>query len=145
MAKKPKKSGRHRPSSASNSDADVDGWLMSTIVDKVANYCARGRAHEALSDDDLVENWVHSLRVAAHDPFNYEKRAVEGDLMAEFAVRAQEPPYHLVKDALERFTSAAADLIEKIQKDDPERFAEINRGLEADIEIFKGNRDRTQN
>jgi hypothetical protein len=139
MAKPPRKS-----SAPSSVDDDVTGFLASRALDNQADYVARGRAQKDLSEKELTEKWVQAFRRMADDPRNRESRVFECDLESEFRLRHKEPPYELVREERERYKSAALAAIKEITQD-PDKFKEFGRDIEAEIEAYKAARDKRKN
>jgi hypothetical protein len=91
---------------ADKPDDEFRGWLRSETVDATADYAARGRKHKNMSGADLAAAWVSSFRKLSVDFTNPVLYAVHADLMGEYELRAEEPPYHLVADDMDRFAAA---------------------------------------
>jgi hypothetical protein len=132
-----------RGSQSSDLRTDIESWLASNSVDRVANYVARGRRHSSLQDDPLFEAWKSAMRAMAADPFSKERRMHEDDLVAEIKLRGLTVPYEDVKDAFEKLISSAVKMAETLSQypDDAER---INEEIVKDIQEFKNKRDRAQ-
>jgi hypothetical protein len=122
----------------------VTGYLANKEVDDQADYIARGRTHKDLSEQELTKQWVQAFKRMAHDPRNRESRAIQSDLNCEFRLRGKEPPHALVREELERYSSAARAVIEELEQDN-DKFEEFGRDLLADIEAFKAARDKSKN
>jgi hypothetical protein len=123
---------------------DVEGWVSSSATDRVADYAARGRKHQSLSDELLTAEWILAFRRMADDVRDPELRAAEEDFKSEFRLRRKEPPFAPIRDDFERFIANCEAAIKDIRDDDPLRYEEINQGIEQEIASFKATRDRTK-
>jgi hypothetical protein len=135
-----------RPNNADSAfEQDALSWLASQHMDELAQYLSRGRSHRNLTEQQLSEGWIEALGKVADDPSDYENRATLNALTCEFGVRGHEPPYALAREQVERYLSVAAAVIGEIEKENPEKLADIEHGLEADVEAFKAARDKLKN
>jgi hypothetical protein len=135
-----------RPNTAGSAfEQDAMGLLASQQVDELAQYLSRGRSHRNLTEQQLTERWIEAMKRRADDPRNHEMRATLNALTCEFVMRGSEPPHALVREDFERYRSAVAAVIEEIKKENPDKLADIGRGLEADVEAFRAARDKSKN
>jgi hypothetical protein len=126
-------------------EKDVEGWLASDATDKLADYAGRGRKHRHLSDEDLLSGWLAAFKLMADDVRDYERRAVEQDYNSEFFLRKKEPPYDLIREDFERYIAETSRAIEDLKRDDPAKYEEIARSIDADIKHFRSSRDQSKN
>jgi hypothetical protein len=123
---------------------DVEGWIASNSTDRIADYAARGRKHQRLTDDELTAAWVAAFRGMADNVADHKWRDEEEDAKSEMLLRNREPPYGLVKAEFDKFIAETSRAIEDLERNDPVRFAEMNREIEGDLTTFKEIRDRTK-
>lgn len=67
-------------------------FLEAGQMDKRASYLSRGRAFQALSDDQLAERIAAAFTGMVADPLDADKYRMVDDLSSEFRVRGKEPP-----------------------------------------------------
>jgi hypothetical protein len=115
-------------------EAEVQALLASTQMDQTADYSARGRTYQHLAQNDLLEAWITAFKamVDAGIPGDLVARQRERDLASEIKLRGIEPPYSMVKDAVDRFCSAVVGRV----KADPEAMERLTESLEADFAKF---------
>jgi hypothetical protein len=121
-------------------ETDFRLFLMHTTLNGAADYAARGRKFESLSNDQLTEHFVETFRKLADDPAKWEHRALKNDLVAEFQLRDIEPPCDLVSGEFKRVCDAVSKKLDAMQKEDPDHYAEVNRGLAWDFGRFLSER-----
>jgi hypothetical protein len=124
---------------------DVLGYLSSTGTDKLADYATRGRKHQHLSTEDLTIAWKTAVRAMVDDVLNYELRSVAEDLKSEFLLRKTEPPYHFVREDMDRYFAEVDRAIQALKNEDPAKYEAMSRGVVQDLEEFKAARDRNKN
>ena len=118
---------------------DVDSWLESGRIDDMAHYAARGRAFEALSDDELEREWIASFRAMVKD-YRPETRNRFGDLSYEFEFRGKQAPYEMAKPEADKLSALAAAMMEEITRD-PARYREVAASLNEDLDEYRRKRD----
>lgn len=123
---------------------DVDGWMKSNSVDKTADYIARGRKFESLSDEQLQIKWIAAFRRMAASYTDMNARSLQGDLSAEYSLRGHPEPYRLVLAESAEYVKAAIAAIEQIKAADPAGYNEMATEIEIDVEKFKSERDRSK-
>jgi hypothetical protein len=138
MAKRRKQPG-HRQIDKKARD-DVLAFLIENGMERVLGYLQEGRRFEALDGADLRSEWIAAFKVIAGNPVDPEFRKRFADLQDEMELRRIEPPYDEVKKELDAFVDHATQLYERL-KADPERLAEVNQELQADIDAVKAKRD----
>jgi hypothetical protein len=124
-------------------EADCRSFTIHETLDELANYAARGRKFESLSDDQLTDHFGETFRKLADDPAKWEYRALTKDLVAEFQMRNIEPPYDLVSEEFDRVCEAVLRHLDRMKKEDPDRYAEMNREVARDFARFLSERDRS--
>jgi len=98
---------------------------------RTQSYLQRGRRFEGLNDEALASRWVHDMRVWAK--CIREKPATLDDADAEYKLREQEAPYHLVTAELEEIVAAALEVHAAMSEEDRERAgADMVAEYEAD-------------
>ena len=53
---------------------DVESFLLSASLDRIANYVARGRSFKPLSDAELSDRWIEAFKAMADTPFDEHRR-----------------------------------------------------------------------
>jgi hypothetical protein len=124
---------------------EVDGWVASNATDALADYATRGRKHQHLTDDELLNAWRKAFAHMADDVRDYERRAATEDLKSEFILRKKEPPYDLIRAEFERYMAEANRAIEELEADDPAQYEKMGREIETDLEKFRSSRDKSKN
>jgi hypothetical protein len=124
---------------------DVESWITSQATDKVADYAARGRKHQHLTDEVLTAVWRDAFRLMADDVRDYDRRAAEDDFKAEFVLRKKEPPYDLIREDFERYIAETDRAIAELEADDPAQYEEMTRGVNRDLEDFRSFRNKPKN
>lgn len=124
---------------------DVEGWLASKATDGLADYAARGRKHQHLTDDELLNAWRKAFAHMADDVRDYGRRAATDDLKSEFILRKKEPPYDLIRAEFERYIAETNRAIEELEANDPAQFEKMGREIEIDLEKFRSSRDKSKN
>lgn len=114
----------------------IESWLASGAADLAAEYAARGRKHQNLSDDALSSGWVSAFRDMVANIDDLDRRAALRDFDSELSLRGQEPRYDLVRDELDRFRRAACGIAEQLERDDPVKFEQMERQADSDLREF---------
>jgi hypothetical protein len=96
-------------------DKDFDAF---EVFDATADYATRGRKHRDMSDNDLSAAWVISFKNVARDFTNPQFWSIQNDLSAEYALRAETPPYGLVAEDRTRLVAAMLTMAKEIGTDD---------------------------
>jgi len=114
-------------------EAEVQALLASTQMDQTADYLARGRTHQHLAQNELLDAWIRAFKavVDAGIPGDLVARQRESDFASEIKLRGIEPPYSMVKDAVDRFCSAVAGRMKA-----PDAMQRLADSLEADLAKF---------
>jgi hypothetical protein len=128
--------------SVDKTEDEVRGWLRSETVDATADYVARGRKHQGLPHADLAAAWISSFRKLSFEFENPELHAAQADLSAEYSLRAQEPPYHLVIDDMNRLSTGIKSEVEALS---PEKRDQISEKMFERYSAFQASRDRNPN
>ena len=128
--------------SADKAEDEVRGWLRSETVDATVDYVARGRKHQNLLGADLAAAWISSFRRLSFEFKNPELHAVQADLSAEYGLRAEEPPYHLITDDMYRLSAGMKEDVEALS---PEKRHEISEKMFERYSTFQASRDRKRN
>jgi hypothetical protein len=128
--------------SADKAKDEVRGWLRSETVDATVDYVARGRKHQNLLGADLAAAWISSFRRLSFEFKNPELHVVQADLSAEYGLRAEEPPYHLVTDDMDRLSTGIKRNVEALS---PEKRDQISEKMFERYSTFRANRDRNRN
>lgn len=110
--------------------------LNSKRVDEASQYVERGRPYQALSDNDLHEHWLRTMRAWGNNPRDQGLQKLQDDLSSEYLLRGREAPLEEVPDVLERLANAAADQLKRVGEETPERLTEINSELEDELQQF---------
>ena len=127
---------------ADKADDEVRGWLRSENVDATADYVARGRKHQGMPSADLAAAWISSFRRLSFEFRNYELHVVQADLSAEYHLRAEKPPYHLVTDDMDRLSAGIKRDVEALS---PEKRDQISEKMFERYSTFQASRDRKRN
>ena len=141
--RKSKTRGRPRLTRASQAERDVETFLASQQTDDAADYASRGRVFKPLTDQQLAEKWVSTFRDMADAPDDQALRALETDLRSEFRLRNIEPPHEQIKSEMDRLVAHLSSRFEKLERDDPDRFTEMNEEMEQDIADLKARMKRS--
>jgi hypothetical protein len=128
----------------SNSDKDniVHSWVNSSSVDDIADYAARGRRYETISDSELSSAWVQAFKASAQNIHNKEQRRLQIDYGAELSLRGIQPPFDLVRDDMELMFASIQAWMATLTS---EELNSLGQSVETDFEAFKGKRDKEQN
>jgi hypothetical protein len=94
--------------------SDVAAWTLSNSVDSTGEYARSGRKHRSLSDENLVKQWIDAFRAVAKDFTNLALWRAETDLVAEFTLRNQTPPYDVIAVELEQLGSTMMLTVERM-------------------------------
>src|SRR5260370_17198982 len=103
-----------RQDDQSASQAALD-FIRSREVDRVADYMRRGRTHTMLSSDDLIAQWISSIKGIADAPFDKGACTINNDLEAELSLRGMEPPYERPRQCLATYTAIMSGEIRRIR------------------------------
>lgn len=100
-------------------------------IARTQSYLQRGRRFKDLDDEALSHRWVQDMR--AWSQSIREKPPTLDDADAEYKLRRQEAPYHLVTAELEAIVAAAAKVHEAMSQEDRARAnADMLSEYEAD-------------
>jgi hypothetical protein len=127
--------------SADKAEDDLRGWLRSETVDATVDYVARGRKHCKLLGADLAAAWISSFRRLSFEYRNPELHMAQADLSAEYVLRAEEPPYHLVIDDMDRLSTGIKRDVENLS---PEKRDDISEKMFERYSTFRSSRDRNR-
>ena len=128
--------------SADKAEDEVRGWLRSETVDATADYVARGRKHQDMPDADLAAAWMSSFRRLSFEFKNPELHAAQADLSAEYDLRAERQPYHLVIDDMDRLSTGIKRDVETLSS---EKRDDISEKMLERYSTFRASRDRNRN
>jgi hypothetical protein len=101
---------------------DVESFLLSASLDRIADYVARGRSFKPLSDDELSDCWIEAFKSMADAPFDEYRRIIEEDLTSEFRFRKKHQPLDRVVEHSDRYIAAIDAAIKAQKQEDPEGF-----------------------
>jgi hypothetical protein len=127
---------------SADKDDEVRGWLRSENVDATADYVARGRKHQGMLGADLAAAWISLFRRISFEFRNYELHVVQADLSAEYHLRAEKPPYHLVTDDMDRLSASIKRDVEALN---PEKRDQISEKMFERYSTFQAGRDQKRN
>ena len=130
-----------RQDDQSASQAALD-FIRSREVDRVADNMHRGRTHTMLSSDDLIAQWISSIKGIADAPFDKGARTINNDLEAELSLRGMEPPYERARQCLARYAAIMSGEIERI-RGNQEEWEQLMDDLVKDLQTFKNERDKS--
>jgi hypothetical protein len=102
----------------------------------------RGRTHTILSSDDLIAQWISSIKGMADAPFDKGTRTINNDLEAELSLRGMEPPYERARQCLAKYTAIMSGEIERI-RGNQEEWEQLMDDLVKDLQTFKNERDKS--
>ena len=121
---------------------DVFAYLEDLEVEQTVEYARSGRSFAHLTDDELRETWIETMRAWSRNPIFPEPRFTETGIRAELTLRGLEPPWDVVCDALEEIRAKASKLYESFGRD---KLIEIEERLTALVADYLIRRDRPQN
>ena len=122
---------------------DVEEFLISDEVERVADYAKRGRKHQRMTDEELSTAWKVAFTHMADNIRDNQRRAVTNDFDAEFSLQGQEPPYDSVREIFERYTADVCRDIKNMEVDDPDQYDEMGDRIVADMNAFKISKDKS--
>jgi transcriptional regulator with XRE-family HTH domain len=137
---KPKFHSRSVSTLTEEERADLKAFAMRGVLEAAADYAARGRKFAALSDSELDKRYVEAFQKVVDNPVNWDNRAIKCDLDAEFQLRQREPPLERIREEIERLGELGIRELKRIEAEDPERWAEINRDIAEEFEQFLADR-----
>lgn len=112
----------------------VLGWLTNEGSRDVEDYVKRGRQFKEKEIGFLKERWIELyLEMFNFDNTNGQER---NDINAEIELRGEEPPYLTITKELEAYTEKAASEMDRLKKEEPDRYADINRDLDIKVANF---------
>ena len=103
----------------------------------VKSYADRGRKFAALSDDHLRAKFIAVTKAWALDLFSAALRFEQSDLIAEFGLRNQEPPYDAAADDLDKICKGAMTFLASLPQ---ERRDEIGESIVLDYLLARQQR-----
>jgi hypothetical protein len=116
------------PRQASTLGNDLGSMAESDRLDRVANYIHRGRKHQGLSNEVLLDAWKQGMQALAKEISDHNFKIHE-DLQSEIELRGLAPPYDDVKEAFEEFCSKIAEGLEELKRADPEGYRLANEDI----------------
>jgi hypothetical protein len=128
--------------STDKAEDEVRAWLRSETVDATADYVARGRKHQDMPGAALAAAWISSFRRLSFEFKNPELHAAQADLSAEYDLRAESQPYHLVIDDMDRLCTGIKRDVEALS---PEKRDQISEKMFERYSAFQARRDRNPN
>jgi hypothetical protein len=99
-------------------------------------YLKRGRPLADLPLEELRERWVVLMRAWAEHTPKREADSEREDIEAEMKVRRVEPPFDLVRDAVDALKDKSRKATAELLKD-PNRLARAEQELSAQIAEFE--------
>lgn len=110
--------------------------MANSASQRVKSYVDRGRLMQNLSDEELSAMMVWAFREfekASFKPHSKERLVID-DIGAEYDLRGQERPYHLVKDQVDKMIATAAAALDETNAEMLER---LNAEMVEDYEAIK--------
>jgi hypothetical protein len=83
---------------------DQLAFLYRDDLNNMAKYVTRGRKFGPLSDEELSARYVAVFRNIADNPVDWDSRAIQKDLDAEFQLRNKKIPFDLIKADFDRMS-----------------------------------------
>ena len=119
-------------------DIPLDDLMVGFVANEgsraVEDYLKRGRQ---LKDEDigvLKERWVELFReVMNFDNANSQKR---NDVRAEIELRGEKLPFEIIETEFDVFVEKMGNEIERMEKEEPDRFGEIEHDLRIELANF---------
>jgi hypothetical protein len=136
----PKPRSTSAPTLTNEEEADLMAFTMRGELDDVADYIARGRKFGRLSDEEICDRFVAVFRKVADNPAALDSWATKKDIEAEFQMRNREIPFELIREDFERLNEVLLTHIRTMEREDPERWAEMNREIDRDFQQFLNDR-----
>jgi hypothetical protein len=128
--------------SAVKPDDEVRGWLRSETVDATADYIARGRKHQHMLGADLAAAWISAFRRLSFEFRDFELHVAQADLSAEYHLRVENPPYHLVIDDMDRLSAGIRRDVEDLS---PEKRDQMSEKMFERYSTFRTSCNRNRN
>ena len=102
----------------SPSGADILRYIIARQqAEAVSSYISRGRRHMRTIDSVLAGQFVDAMRRWASDAKDVQNREQIADLMSEYALRSQQPPFYFVRDEWATLRASIAELVRNWDED----------------------------
>jgi hypothetical protein len=118
----------------------VEAWAENERMERLQDYLKRGRKLADAPLEELRTRWMALIREEAEntDAFDHGE---EQDIRSEMAVRKVEPPFDLVRDALDAMKAKAKERWAKVQHD-PSRALQFELELRRKLARFEADSRR---
>jgi hypothetical protein len=118
----------------------VEAWAENERMERLQDYLKRGRKLADVPLEELRTRWMALIREEAEntDAFDHGE---EQDIRSEMAVRKVEPPFDLVRDALDAMKAKAKERWAKVQHD-PSRALQFELELRRKLARFEADSRR---
>ncbi|MBI3513990.1 MAG: hypothetical protein HY060_08010 [Proteobacteria bacterium] len=111
----------------------ADAFLRNISLETAQAYANRGRRHEHVPTEQLVDAWVVAFKIWTSDYQNALLRGFYEELEAELVLRGIEPPYERVKEAADKLRDIARQLIDNLS---PQEHARVSADIQRDVDAF---------
>ena len=118
---------------------EIGTWIASGFMDLMARYAREGRRHGRLDGAALERAWVKAVGAMAANVRNIAARDRQHELEAEYRLRREAPPYHLVTAEIAAYAKGTEQLLVAMVREEPERVAALERTL---VEELAAGRER---
>jgi hypothetical protein len=119
---------------------DQLAFLYRDDLNNMAKYVTRGRKFGPLSDEELSARYVAVFRNIADNPVDWDSRAIQKDLDAEFQLRNKKIPFDLIKADFDRMSDKLTRHLDTMKSEDPDRWIEMNAEINRDFQQFLAER-----
>ena len=119
----------------------VRSWLENLTIEQMRSYGGRGRHLAKTGDAELRLAWVDAMNLWAADLATDTTHKAREDLQAEMLLRGYQPPFELVKGALDTLqdrTNARTFVLRR----DPVQLAQAERCLTEHLDAFRESIER---
>jgi len=114
----------------------VEAWAENERMERLQDYLKRGRKLAGVPLEELRTRWMALIREWAENTSSFDHNE-EQDIRSEMAARKVEPPFDLVRDALNAIKAKAKEHWAEVLQHNPFRALQFELDLRQSIERFE--------
>ena len=125
-----------------NLQAEIGAWVASQFLDRMSHYAREGRRHGGLGADQLRDAWMAAVRVMVGNVRDTGARDRQHDLEAEYRLRREEPPYHLMEAEIALYARRTEALLVDMVRSDPAGLEALSDTVARELRLSRLARQR---
>jgi len=119
----------------------VEAWAENERMERLQDYLKRGRKLADVPLEELRTRWMALVREEAENTDSFD-HSEEQDIRSEMAARKVEPPFDLVRDALDTLKAKAKERWADVLQHDPSKALQFELELRRKLARFEADSRR---